>query len=155
MKRNNVENKLIFILIIALFISSYLIYIHYSENSTFCDISPSLSCDIVNKSRYAEFPPGNGIPVSILGFIAFFLMLIITILIKENYSFKLNKININKKLYVNNLIILLIISLIFALYLVYAEIFLILSVCILCVALDVLLILMLYYSFKLRSLNEK
>lgn len=158
MKKNKVVIKgFIAVLILALIISSYLIYIHYSDSeSSFCDISQGLSCDIVNKSLYSEFPQGSGIPVSILGFITFFLMLVIVILIKEDYSFKINKTKINKKVLIDFLIKLLIFSLLFAAYLVYVELYLILSICILCVALDILLLLMLYYSFELRrNLNEK
>lgn len=142
--------KLNFIFILSLIISSYLVFIHYSGDSSFCDFAPSLSCDIVNRSRYSEFPPGNGIPVSAMGLFAFAVMLFILNLIKENFSFKIGKTKINRKNLLNILIGLLIISLLFSAYLVFTELFLILSVCILCTILDLLLILALYYSFKLK-----
>ena len=157
MKKNqDVITGFIAALILSLVISTYLIYVHYSDNESFCDISQGLNCDIVNKSLYAEFPVGNGIPVSILGFITFSIILAIVILIKENYYFKISKTKINKKFLINFLICLLTFSILFAAYLVYVELYLILSICIFCVVLDILLFLMLYCSLELRrNLNEK
>ena len=157
MKKNqDVINGFIAALILSLVISTYLIYVHYSDNESFCDISQGLNCDIVNKSLYAEFPVGDGIPVSILGFVTFSIILAIVILIKENYSFKIFKTRINNKFLINFLIYLLTFSILFAAYLVYVELYLILSICIFCVALDILLFLMLYCSLELRrNLNEK
>ena len=130
------------IVFLSMIISLYLIYLHYSDKSSFCDISEGLSCDIVNKSVYSEFPPGSGIPVSLMGFVTFWIVL-----------FLLNKVEKGKKeakkKFSKYLFYLMITSLLFALYLVYAELVLILSICILCVTLDIFIILLLILSFKL------
>ena len=145
-----------FISVIAIIISSYLLYLHYADTSSFCDFSPSLSCDIVNKSRYSEFPIDSGIPVSFIGILTFVTVIITLELIKNNRTFNFGKTKIDRKKLSNFLFYLMVVSLIFALYLVYTELFLILSICILCVALDIIIIIMLILSYKLRGvLNEK
>ncbi len=142
MKPNKIIKWMRIIVFISIILSVYLIYLHYSDKSSFCDVSEGLSCDIVNKSIYSEFPPGSGIPVSLMGFVTF-----IVILILLNKIEKGNK-DAKKKLS-KILFYLMIISLLFALYLVYAELFLILSICILCVTLDIFIILLLIFSYKL------
>ena len=77
-------NLLIIISILAIILSIYLTVLHYSDVSSFCDISQGLSCDIVNKSIYSEFPPGSGIPVAVGGIIVFLAVLITVIKIKNN-----------------------------------------------------------------------
>ena len=130
--------------IIAIITSSYLLYLHYADTTSFCDISQGLSCDIVNKSMYSEFPPGSGVPVSLMGIIAF---LIIIIMLK-----RIRKDKKHRKVLSNVLFYVMILSLIFALYLIYTELFLILSICILCVALDIIIITELILSYKLRRM---
>ncbi len=151
---NLLTNILIYLSILGIIISSYLLYLHYAEVSSFCDFSPSLSCEIVNKSRYSEFPPGSDIPVSGIGILTFVFILINLILIKKDAQFKLFNKKLNKKFLINLIFYILIISIIFALYLVYTELFLILSICILCIALDIIILTMFIIIYKLRSKNE-
>lgn len=133
--------------IASIIVSSYLLYLHYSNVESFCDISQSISCDIVNKSPYSEFPPGSGVPVSLMGILTFIIVLISIQQIKNNK---------HKKALSNLIFYLMTISLLFALYLVYTELFLILSICILCVGLDIFIILMLILSYRLRGIvHEK
>src|SRR3989344_1304222 len=140
LKEARIINIFLVLSILGFIISSYLVYIHYADTSSFCDFSPEFSCDIVNKSLYSEFPPGNGIPVSFLGALTFLFIFVVFILIKKKKFFKINKINFNKKTLINFIFYLLIFSLLFSLYLVYAELFLILSVFILFVLLDIIIL---------------
>ena len=130
--------------LLAIIISSYLLYLHYSDSTSFCDIGQGLSCDIVNRGIYSEFPPNSGIPVSLMGALTFIFVIIILEIIKRKKK--------HQKTLSTFIFYLMIISLIFALYLVYAELFLILSICILCVALDIIIILELLLSYKLRRI---
>ena len=93
---------------IFIIISSYLLYLHYSTSESFCDISPALSCDIVNKSIYSEFPPGSGIPVSFIGILTFILVLIILNNIKSNNVFSIGSYKMNKKSLSNYLFYLMV-----------------------------------------------
>ena len=73
------KRGLIIILIYSIFavlISSYLLYQHYSDESSFCDVSAGLSCDIVNRSLYSEI---FNIPISAFAIFAFLFIAIITI----------------------------------------------------------------------------
>ncbi|MBI2048915.1 MAG: Vitamin K epoxide reductase, partial [Parcubacteria group bacterium] len=56
---------LIILALLGMAIMGYLISIHYAPaEEAFCNLGEGLSCDVVNKSIYAEV---FGIPVSVLG----------------------------------------------------------------------------------------
>ncbi|MBI2671779.1 vitamin K epoxide reductase family protein [Candidatus Woesearchaeota archaeon] len=154
-RKSKDKNILIFMLVVSLLAvvdSSYLLYLHYSDIESFCDISESLSCDVVNKSEYSEFPPDSGFPVSFMGLLTFLLVFVVEILMLKNKSFKLSKYKIDKKFFADFLFYLMFASLLFALYLVYIELFVLFSVCILCAALDILIITTLLSAWKLRKI---
>ena len=57
--------KVIIVLsLLGLVIMTYLTYIHFAKAKSFCDLSETVSCDVVTTSIYSEI---FGIPVSILG----------------------------------------------------------------------------------------
>ncbi len=145
---------MIILSLIAIGLFSYLLYLHYAETESFCDISSGLSCDIVNKSEYSEFPPGSGIPVSLMGILTFILVIILLMLIKNNKAIKIGSRNLDKKSFSKFLFYLMILSLLFSLYLIYAELFLILSVCLLCVVGDIIIVIMLFLSYKLKRISN-
>lgn len=150
-KERKIINWMIIISIVSLLLSSYLLFLHYSDKESFCDISQGLSCDIVNKSIYSEFPPGSGIPVSLMGIFTFLIIIVALKFIKSDKKFNIGKTVVDKKILSNFIFYLMIISLVFALYLVYTELVLILSICILCVTLDIFIILLLILSYMLRG----
>lgn len=136
--------KIVFWLsIVAIILFAYLVKVHYQEEaSSFCDISQGVSCDIVNKSIYSEI---FGIPVSLMGMLTF---IIVAIIITPGIRKK-----IGKKLLLKILLAVLVISTLFSLWLVYAELFLILSICLLCVAADILILAMLFILIRLNKKN--
>ena len=105
---------------IGILISAYLAYLHYVPeelNTSFCNLSNYLSCATVNSSSYAVF---LGIPVAIIGIAGFLLM---------GYL-PMSKSSLAP-------IILFYSSgmgLLFMLYLLIAELFVIKALCILCIA---------------------
>lgn len=137
--------------VLSIIISAYLTYLHYSDTSSFCNFSEGLSCDVVNKSIYSEFPPGSGIPVSLMGIITFLIVLLVLYYIKNDKEIYFGRKKIGRRELSEFLFYLMILSLIFALYLVYTEAFLILSFCVLCLVLDIFIILVLVLSYKLRG----
>jgi len=142
--------------LLAIIIFSYLLFLHYADTESFCDFAPELSCDIVNKSIYSEFPPGSGIPVSFLGIVTFMIVVVSLFSIKTNKELKLNSFLLNKKSFSTFLFYLMLLSLLFALYLLYTELVFILSICILCVAADLIIIVMLILSYQLKVIcHEK
>ena len=78
---------IILLSIIGVIISGYLVKVHYT-NSSICDINSKLSCSAVSQSIFAEI---WGIPVSILGILAYSILGIIAF----------GKYRINKKVDVN------------------------------------------------------
>ncbi|MEK6907016.1 MAG: vitamin K epoxide reductase family protein [Nanoarchaeota archaeon] len=143
----NKKRGLIIILIsslIAIFTSTYLLYLHYSDTSSFCDISQGLSCDIVNRSLYSEI---FGIPIALFALITFYFINVITMAALQNKKiFGLNEKNIFDIIYW-----LMIIGLLLALYLIYIEAFVLYSVCLLCVLLDIIILIILITIIKLRG----
>ncbi len=102
--------------LLGLVIMMYLTYIHFAHAKSFCDLSETVSCDVVTTSIYSEI---FGIPVSILGlgYFAFVFFLI---------TFQYGK-NIFR-----NIVFATLFGLMPSLYLTSTEIFLIKAFCPLC-----------------------
>ncbi|HLC19636.1 MAG TPA: vitamin K epoxide reductase family protein [Candidatus Nanoarchaeia archaeon] len=106
--------------IIGILISVYLTYLHYVPeklNTSFCNLSNYLSCSTVNKSSYAVF---LGIPVAIIGIFGFLLILYYS-MSKRQYA--------PVVLFYSSAL-----GLLFMLYLLVAELFIIKALCIFCIA---------------------
>src|SRR3989344_9409464 len=112
-------------------IMAYLTYIHFANARSFCDISETVSCDIVTTSIYAEI---LGIPISLMGLGYFTLILLLTLLCKS------------KKIW-QYIFFLTILMLIPSLYFTLTEILFIKAVCILCETSKVLMALIAVTSF--------
>lgn len=124
MKR--VINHIILVLsIIGIILSSYLTYVHYSGTDLdYCHFNESFDCDLVNKSSYAEF---LGIPVALGGLIMYLILLYYVL--GEEYNLKLHKIK-DFKFYIKLISTL---GVLFTLYLMYIEAFVLESWCIFCI----------------------
>ncbi|MBT3836497.1 vitamin K epoxide reductase family protein [Candidatus Woesearchaeota archaeon] len=77
MKRNLLIYAIIVLSLVGLFTSVYLFQHHYAllSGSTNCDLSETISCDIVNGSVYAEI---LYVPVALLGLLWFVVMIFLT-----------------------------------------------------------------------------
>lgn len=144
MKENKLINIIIIASILAIITSGYLIYVHYSKTTSFCDISKQISCDVVNKSIYSEV---FNIPVSLISLLVFSFILLSSFYIKNNKEF----FGFNKKELVHMIFILMIMSSIIALYLIYIELFVLYSICVLCVLLDILILTIFISIIKLHD----
>ena len=144
--------KLLFgISLLGFFISLYLLYLHYAPTSSFCNFGDKLNCDVVNKSDYAEFPPGFGIPVALFGSLFFLFILFCIFRVQKGRTLSFGKKKLNEKGITKLMVYATILSLCFAFYLVLIEIFVLHAFCVLCLLLDILLILMLVLLLKLRT----
>ena len=140
--------------IIAIIIFSYLVGVHYKEDKeSFCDISTGVSCDIVNKSAYSEI---FGIPVALFGALTFLLIGILSFIALKNRPIKISKKSFAQKDILKLLLAILVFSVLFSLWLIYAELYLILSICILCVISDIIILITLFILIKLneKSINK-
>lgn len=117
--------------LIGIGIMSYLTYIHYANARSFCDLSETVSCDVVTTSIYSEI---FGLPISIMGLGYFLLVLLIITVNKSKKAFQ----------YIFFLTILMLIP---SLYFSMLEIFVIKAICILCETSKTLMILTLLTSF--------
>lgn len=114
---NSLFRKIIIILsLLGLAIMTYLTYIHYAKATSFCDLSETVSCDVVTTSIYSEV---FGIPISIMG-LGYFALVLYLMLFR--YSAKIYR----------GLIFLTIFCLMPSLYLTSTEIFFIKAFCPLC-----------------------
>ena len=140
--------------ILAIIIFSYLLYLHYKPSeSKFCNFGEGFNCDIVNKSIYSEIA---GIPVSLLGVLTFIGILILSILSLKDYKTKLsNTFILNSDCMIKIIFWVSVLSLLFALYLVYIEAFVLYSFCIFCLIGDILIIITLITSYLLMQKGRK
>lgn len=121
---------------LGMLISAYSTYSHYdSATDTFCDINTALSCTTVNKSIYSEI---GGIPVALIGLYGYGLIILLAL----------------KRVHAKWLLATSILGLVFSLYLTWIEFFALRTICILCVASQLLILIitiaagMLYFRRK-------
>jgi len=111
----------------------YLTYLKFSAGTSFCDINAAFSCSVVNQSVYSTL---LGIPVSILGLIYFAAvggLVFSGVAGKETYRL---------------IFLATAASLAFSLYLSYAEVFILQTICVLCESSKVLMLLIGVASFS-------
>jgi len=97
---------------------AYLTYVHYKPSgSAFCDFGPGFSCEVVNKSLFAEV---FGVPISIIG-LAFFVAAFAMTVRRDIFA-----------KYIGELQAATIASLVFGLYLTYVEVGILASICVFC-----------------------
>ena len=118
-------------------IMAYLTYIHYANAQSFCDISETVSCDVVTTSIYSEI---FGFPISILGLGYFGLTFLLTIFYRKKAFYQL-------------LFLLTLFVLIPSYYFTALEAFVIKAFCILCEASKILMLSILVISFV--AMKEK
>ena len=129
---------LIFVLSIVGFgIMAYLTYIHYANAQSFCDLSETISCDVVTTSIYSEI---FGFPISILGLGYFGLTFLLTVFYR-------------KKVFYQLLFLLTLFVLIPSYYFTALEAFVIKAFCILCETSKILMLATLVISFV--AMKEK
>lgn len=131
-------SKILIILLsgLGLAISLYLTYIHFANTKSFCDLSETISCDVVTTSIFSEV---FGIPLSILGVGYFGVVLTLVLLKKSSGIFKIY-------------FYLTLFTLIPSLYLTGVEAFILNAFCPLCESSKVLMFGILILSFlKIRK----
>ena len=142
------------IAVIAILVSSFLVYEHYKTTpSKFCKFGASFDCGIVNKSPYSNidgifyfmnFDMGFSwvpllempIPISALGILTFLLIFLMSCKVERKKAF----FGLKPMQQVKLMKWLMALSIIFALYLVYIEAYVLLFYCIYCLILDALII---------------
>ena len=158
--------------VLAMLVSLFLIYEHFSESAEkVCPFGKSFDCGIVNKSPYSSvdgflyfllFDVGVNVRLlnlsqygliieflttnAFLGFLTFLYLLLSIIHIKKKKKFF--GMDAEKQLKTAKLILWL--SLVYALYLVYIEFFVLKTICVFCVVLEILIVTGLILVYRLR-----
>jgi uncharacterized membrane protein len=146
--RRNLKT-IIMLSLIAMIISGYLLSLKYHQGESPCHFSDEISCDVVSKSPYSEFPPNSGIPIAGLGIIAFLLYLIPAALLLSGFNFK--HIGLSQKKVHLLMFVWGAFSIFFYIYLTYLELFVIYALCPLCTitfALTVIIFLLIVQNLK-------
>lgn len=126
-------------ILIALFafvgfgIMAYLTYIHYANAQSFCDLSETVSCDVVTTSIYSEI---FGLPISILGLAYFAIIIYLFFYKKTKYTFEI-------------IFFLTLFVIIPSAYFTLTEIFFIKAFCILCETSKVIMLAILVVSLTI------
>lgn len=110
---------------VGMALSAYLTANHYRVASTgFCTIGPGYSCDVVNTSSYSEI---LGMPVALIGFLGFAIVFSLAFL--ETYTtYELPLVDP-----ASVIVILSVLGVGFGIYLTYVELFILRTICLLCV----------------------
>ena len=110
---------------------------------TLCDLNAKINCDIVNKGPYSVIA---GIPVSLLGIIGYFFLIVATWLKRKNPEDK----SLTRFLLFSSLGALL-----FTLYLSALEAFVIQAWCLICVTSQLMMLFFTYCSFRIFIFERK
>jgi uncharacterized membrane protein len=140
-KINNLLIAVVLLSFLAMLVTAYLTYMHFDPGaSSFCTINETLNCDIVNQSPWSIVDLGFvEIPVAIMGFVTYLILFVVPIgLIKKwNYQ-KIHKW-LRPGIVLKLLKWLSIVGFVFSLYLTYIEAFVLQAWCLLCVAQQILI----------------
>lgn len=132
---------LLFGMAVALFLTYHHYVLLYNPSTSFCSISQSVSCDIVNTSSYSEL---FGIPIALFGFLTYTLLLAL-LLTKNSKALLCAKI-------ISSLTVL------FTLYLIYVSKVLINAWCPLCMLTYMVnmsvFVFLLKYDNKQKDIND-
>jgi vitamin-K-epoxide reductase (warfarin-sensitive) len=127
--------------IVGMALSSVSLAHHYSTSkSSFCDLSETVNCDIVNRSEYSTL---LGVPVALIGIAGYLALFIVA-------SFYRRQLQAPRLLFWGSVI-----GLGFALYLTYIEGFVLSTWCILCLSSLVTIFAIFVVSFVLLAVLKR
>ena len=127
--------------LIGMAASAYALYLHYAPTaSSFCNVSATLNCDLVNRSTYAEL---LGVPVALMGALGYLALL-------------LGSIFLSKIKQIPFLLLLASIGgLVFSLYLTGIEAFVLKTYCIVCIISQVCILIATILTTSIYRISRK
>ncbi len=142
--------KIIFLAVLGILVSAYLLKVYYSDGSQICDISATFSCTEVKNSDYSE---AFGIPMAGYGLAGFFLIGLIAVCRYKKEQL-LNKRWMQKACTQQSLFYVSFAALIFSLYLTYVEFFIIKALCLFCLVSFGIVAVITFYTYKNLKIKE-
>lgn len=128
----------------GMLVTAYLTYQHYADpGGAFCNVNQYVSCDIVNQSVYAEI---FGIPVAILGFLAYATILVMAIGAWKGWH---PQSIIRFGTFFTGL------GFLFSLYLTYIEFFVLRALCIFCLTQQIIILIIFIIFFAIWQKHSK
>ncbi len=121
MKNNRILYAIGICSFIGITVSLYLTWVHYTVGPTFCKIGGAINCDLVNRGPYGEI---LGFPVAGIGFLGYVFIAALALLLlsgKKNAKTTLMLLRASTT-----------VGFVFSLWLLYVELFVILTVCPFC-----------------------
>ncbi|OGM98028.1 MAG: hypothetical protein A2817_02040 [Candidatus Yanofskybacteria bacterium RIFCSPHIGHO2_01_FULL_39_8b] len=139
----NTKTLLLILSFIGVIISGYLTYVHYAGAELgYCHFNDTFDCDKVNKSIYAEF---LGLPVALFGFLMYLVLFIYSFFLLGKLKLKLPADHL---FYIR---LLTGVGVLFTLYLISIEAFVLKAWCIFCLIHSVLI----FIIFTLLMIERK
>lgn len=131
--------------IIGVLVSAYATYQHYRPSGTsFCNLNSVVSCDVVNKSKYSEIA---GVPVAIIGIIGYLVLAGIAGMLFAGRA--------EKQRGALALVFLSGGALLFSFYLTFVEFFWLNALCPLCIASQIVILLIFIISIIIWRTSSK
>jgi uncharacterized membrane protein len=149
---------------LAVLISLFLLYQHFStEVSRFCNFGKSFSCDIVNKGEYSTLDGVTNLALSIIFQKNFYINFplpnaLISVLVFFFFLLTAGRIyrkkslfGINEKTLIKAMKIIMVLSLMYAAFLIYIESEVLQTWCLFCLTLDVVMLVIAYALFTMEG----
>ena len=129
----------------------YLTYAHYMPGAAdFCGIKPNFDCDVINTSAYSTmdgiindlfsiklyFP----VPMGLLSALLFFGLFSASVFVYKDFVFKFKMIKITPGLVLHLSWLLLLVTMLFGFFLIYVQAEILKMWCLLCIALDIIIV---------------
>jgi len=144
-KQNTLLNTVSYLALLGTLVSIYLVYAHYSDHADpFCNLGEFANCDKVNKSIYAEI---FGIPVALLGVLAYSFIAFVSRLLIKKFDFTVFYKKLTPQLVKKLLLLFVMASTLFTLWLTYVELYILFSICIYCVFQQIILLIILLLMY--------
>ena len=139
---------------LGVLVAGYLAYRHYANitGGKICNISDRISCDIVNKSIYAEI---FGVPVSLIGAIGYAFIAVVSFGLIKDWNFQRIWADLRKGLVVKILFWIVGAALLFSFYLTYAEVFILHAYCPFCVLQQIIILVIFFLLASVRYTVEE
>jgi len=128
MQDKKILQFIFFLSFLGILVALYLTQIHITSQSTLCDFNDRFSCTTVSQSSFSTVV---GIPVPLLGLAAYTIIALLSFFLLEDKKWMKRK-GISRVISKRFLFEFSLVSLVFSLYLTFAETFIVESFCLFC-----------------------